>query len=80
MKLRNAVANVALGALLPLASMSVRADIRVVDDSGATVVLQSPAKRIVSLAPHVTELLFAAGAVIGSSARRSSATIRRRQG
>jgi iron complex transport system substrate-binding protein len=62
MKLRNAVANVALGALLPLASMSVRADIRVVDDSGATVVLQSPAKRIVSLAPHVTELLFAAGA------------------
>jgi iron complex transport system substrate-binding protein len=62
MKLGYAIANAVLGALLPLAAMSVRADIRVVDDSGAAVVLQSPAKRIVSLAPHVTELLFAAGA------------------
>ena len=32
------------------------------DDAGATVALAQPAQRIVSLAPHLTELLFAAGA------------------
>ena len=32
------------------------------DDTGAAVALASPAQRIVSLAPHATELLFAAGA------------------
>lgn len=32
------------------------------DDSGRTVQLDAPAVRIVSLAPHITELLFAAGA------------------
>lgn len=42
-------------------AISARAEIRVTDDDGATVVLQQPARRIVSLAPHVTELLFAAG-------------------
>jgi iron complex transport system substrate-binding protein len=31
------------------------------DDSGASVTLNAPAQRIVSLAPHVTELLYAAG-------------------
>jgi iron complex transport system substrate-binding protein len=39
-----------------------RAEITVADDSGAQVTLRAPARRIVSLAPHVTELLFAAGA------------------
>jgi iron complex transport system substrate-binding protein len=39
-----------------------RADVSVVDDTGATVRLAQPAKRIVSLAPHITETLFAAGA------------------
>jgi len=34
----------------------------VVDDAGSIVTLQQPAQRIISLAPHVTELLFAAGA------------------
>lgn len=38
------------------------ANITVIDDAGKTVTLRSPAKRILSLAPHVTELLFAAGA------------------
>jgi iron complex transport system substrate-binding protein len=45
-------------------------DIRVVDDSGQTLTLQKPAQRIVSLAPHITELLFAVGAgvaVVGAS-------------
>ncbi len=39
-----------------------RAELAVVDDAGRTVRLARPARRIVSLAPHVTELLFAAGA------------------
>jgi iron complex transport system substrate-binding protein len=38
------------------------AEIVVRDDSGETVRLAVPARRIVSLAPHVTETLFAAGA------------------
>src|SRR5258708_34520573 len=33
----------------------------VTDDTGDTVTLAAAAQRIVSLAPHVTELLFAAG-------------------
>jgi iron complex transport system substrate-binding protein len=37
------------------------ADISVRDDDGMTVTLQKPAQRVISLAPHVTELLFAAG-------------------
>jgi iron complex transport system substrate-binding protein len=36
--------------------------ISVVDDAKHTVTLSAPARRIVSLAPHATELLFAAGA------------------
>jgi iron complex transport system substrate-binding protein len=34
------------------------ADIKVIDDTGEVVTLAVPAKRIVSLAPHLTELLF----------------------
>src|ERR1700694_3929391 len=34
----------------------------VLDSAGAGVELAAPARRIVSLAPHATELLFAAGA------------------
>jgi iron complex transport system substrate-binding protein len=44
------------------ASTTVSATVSVVDDSGNTVTLAAPAQRIVSLAPHATELLFAAGA------------------
>lgn len=47
--------------LIVLLCGSVQAEIRVQDDSGDTVVLARPAQRVVSLAPHVTELLFAAG-------------------
>lgn len=36
--------------------------VTVTDDSGRSVTLAQPARRIASLAPHVTELLFAAGA------------------
>lgn len=45
--------------LLPLIAT---AALRVQDDSGQVVVLQRPAQRIISLSPHVTELLYAAGA------------------
>ena len=52
----------ALGfAVLAAAAPPAFAAISVTDDAGATVTLQRPAQRIVSLAPHVTELLFAAG-------------------
>jgi iron complex transport system substrate-binding protein len=39
-----------------------RAEVVVTDDTGHTLRLPAPARRIVSLAPHVTETLFAAGA------------------
>jgi len=48
--------------LASLAAVTAHAEIRIVDDSGAAVVLKAPARRIISLAPHTTELLFAAGA------------------
>lgn len=46
------------------------AAVEVVDDSGRTVRLVQPARRIVALAPHLTELLFEAGAgaaVVGAA-------------
>ena len=39
-----------------------RAEILLKDDRGITVRLAAPAQRIVSLAPHITELVYAAGA------------------
>lgn len=45
-----------------VAASAARATIAVTDDEGATVALDKPAARIVSLAPHATELLYAAGA------------------
>ena len=41
---------------------SANAAVSAIDDTGAAIELESPARRIVSLAPHATELLFAAGA------------------
>jgi len=51
-----------LAASLLIAGQLAQAEVSVVDDSGATIRLAQPAKRIVSLAPHLTETLFAAGA------------------
>lgn len=42
--------------------MALAAPITVRDDSGQTVQLARPARRIISLSPHATELLYAAGA------------------
>lgn len=47
---------------LALACAPALAAIAVVDDSGRTVTLAQPARRIITLAPHIVELLFAAGA------------------
>ena len=63
-------AAVAFGAACSFASA-----VTVKDDAGNVVTLARPAQRIVSLAPHATELLFAAGAgarVVGVVAHRDS--------
>ena len=49
--------------VLALAAVSrASAEIVVKDASGVTLTLAAPAKRVVSLAPHITETLYAAGA------------------
>jgi iron complex transport system substrate-binding protein len=48
-----------LAALLVAAQSHAAVTVR--DDDGNSVTLQKPAQRIIALAPHVTELLFAAG-------------------
>jgi iron complex transport system substrate-binding protein len=45
-----------------LACLPARGEIVVTDVSGLSIRLAAPAKRIVSLTPHITELMFAAGA------------------
>ena len=49
-------------ALLILPLPAVLAEISVVDDAGQQITLAQPAQRVVSLAPNITELVFAAGA------------------
>ena len=44
-----------------LAFIAQATEIEVIDDSGRAVLLKSPARRVVSLSPHTTELVFAAG-------------------
>lgn len=57
---RAVLAAAVLGLVANTAALA--APVSVVDDTGQTVTLAAPAKRIVSLAPHITELLYAAGA------------------
>jgi iron complex transport system substrate-binding protein len=45
-----------------LACAGAQAQVRVTDDYGREVRLAAPAQRVVSLAPHLTELMYAAGA------------------
>ena len=66
---------VVLAALFPaclaLAAHGAAAQIALRDDRGVEVVLAAPATRIVALAPHLTEIVFAAGAgakLVGVSA------------
>ncbi len=44
-----------------MGAQTAHAAITVYDDDGKPVTLQKPAQRVVSMAPHVTEMLFAAG-------------------
>lgn len=62
MKWRNSISQRCLAAGLALLSSLAFGEIRVTDDLGREIVLASPARRIVSLAPHNTENLFSAGA------------------
>ncbi len=58
-------------ALAPGLAAAAAQRIEVLDDAGATVALERPAARIVSLAPSITEKLFAIGAgghIVGTSA------------
>jgi len=60
-----------IAALLALLAGGASAAVRAIDDSGSEIVLTAPALRIVSLAPHATEMLYAAGAgsaVVGTVA------------
>ena len=59
--LRRGLATVLL-ILLPVLPMALHAAVEATDDTDSTVRLEAPAGRIVALAPHVVELLYAAGA------------------
>ena len=47
--------------LFALQALPAHAAITVQDDDGKTVTLQKPALRVIAMAPHVTEMLYAAG-------------------
>jgi len=51
-----------LAVVVLVAAACAHAAVTVADDNGATITLEKPAARIVSLAPHATELIYAAGA------------------
>lgn len=53
--------SIPLVALLALLAGPAHAVITVLDDTGARVCVPKPAQRVISMSPHVTELLFAAG-------------------
>ncbi|MEO6361871.1 MAG: cobalamin-binding protein [Caldimonas sp.] len=62
-----AIASIAVASLLPAAAAALDA----IDDAGTTVTLARPPSRIVTLAPSLTELVFAAGAgarIVGTTA------------
>ncbi|HZZ13997.1 MAG TPA: cobalamin-binding protein [Paraburkholderia sp.] len=60
-RLSRRVVSVICITLAACAAASTQAAITVTDDTGANVTLAAPAERVISLAPHVTELLYAAG-------------------
>lgn len=62
MRLRRCLLASAFWFALTTSSHLHAAPVTITDDAGRTVTLAEPARRIVSLAPHITELLFAAGA------------------
>jgi iron complex transport system substrate-binding protein len=59
---RLSATRLAVTAVMALTAGVAQAAISVTDDAGAIVEIRAPARRIVSLAPHATELLYAVGA------------------
>ncbi|CAG4900925.1 cobalamin-binding protein [Paraburkholderia saeva] len=59
--MKQRLARVVLSCLTACAFSTGAFAITVIDDSGAAVTLAAPAQRVISLAPHVTEMLYAAG-------------------
>ncbi len=51
-----------MGITLLASQAAAQVGVSVLDDTGQRVQLEQPARRIISLAPHITELLFSAGA------------------
>ena len=62
MNLRSFATALAAALLVAPAARADEAALRLIDDGGHEVVLTHPAHRIVALAPHLTELVYAAGA------------------
>ncbi len=60
--MNTALMRCALAFTLTLGGVAAADEIRLTDDSGRAVTLKAPAQRVISLAPHLTELMFAAGA------------------
>ncbi|EIP90273.1 putative vitamin B12 transport protein [Burkholderia humptydooensis MSMB43] len=58
---RTALAATVAASACALPTAAAHADIAVTDDAGHAITLAAPAQRVVSLAPHVTELIYAAG-------------------
>lgn len=50
-----------VGLVLSALAATAGAQVQVRDDAGQMVTLNAPARRVISLAPHVTELIYAAG-------------------
>jgi ABC-type Fe3+-hydroxamate transport system substrate-binding protein len=81
-RVRRHLPALALAGCLFATASAATAAVTATDDTGVTVTLAAPAQRIVSLAPHATELLFAAGGgdrvmpdrSISSASSRSSPT------
>ena len=59
---RSTAAIAAFASLASLAAGPARAELLVRDDTGQEIRLKEPARRIVALAPHIAESLYAAGA------------------
>ena len=61
---RLAIVSLVIMALLPFTGelQAAATPIMVTDDSGSTLTLTAPARRIISLSPHITEILFTLGA------------------
>jgi len=60
--LRSITITIILGiTALHLSGIAQAADIEIVDDTGRVISLSAPAKRVVTLTPHATEMVYAAG-------------------